>query len=88
MQDKLTCGEVFLEAACFLEKLLKMSLAEKNSIHGGVAAHLEIVQFNVSSCTRHNSEDHRAKGCEKLMHPTANVKKGALPKECLCNGCI
>lgn len=51
MQDKLTCGEVFLEAACFLEKLLKMSLAEKNSIHGGVAAHLEIVQFNVSSCT-------------------------------------
>lgn len=32
------CGEVFLEAACFLEKLLKMSLAVKNSIHG-VAAH-------------------------------------------------
>jgi len=34
-----TCGEIFVEAACFLEKLLKMSLAKKNSIHGGVVAH-------------------------------------------------
>jgi hypothetical protein len=40
MQEKLTCGEVFIEGACFLEKLLKMSLAVKNSIHGGVVAHL------------------------------------------------
>ena len=52
MQLKLTCGEVFAERACCLEQLFKMGLAVKNPIHGGVAAHLKLAQFNISSCIK------------------------------------
>jgi hypothetical protein len=48
MQCDLPCGEVFVEGVCLLEKLLKMSLAGKNSIHGGIVEHLKIMQFTIS----------------------------------------
>jgi len=56
MQLKLTCGEVFAERACCLEQLFKMGLAVKNPIHRGVAAHLKLAQFNISSCIKRTSQ--------------------------------
>lgn len=37
----LTCLKILAEIARFFEKLLEMRLAEQDSVHGRVAAHLQ-----------------------------------------------